>query len=89
MAVVFFSEGNDGGGWWWSTDADETKAQSTSERQLLDEKLSPLEVLIQSAVSARVFGIACRMNLRHPGSVKKVFRYLNRLVLGLAITILR
>ncbi|KAF8595565.1 hypothetical protein BDV93DRAFT_574727 [Ceratobasidium sp. AG-I] len=93
VAVVFVTEGNDGGGWWWSSDADELKAQSTSERQLLDQTLSTLEVLIKPAVSARVFVIACGMNLRSPSSVKGIFRYLNKrpwnsIVLATAVSLM-
>lgn len=80
MAVVFFTEGNDGGGWWWSTAADPDQAQQTSESQFLAQMLSPLNVLIRPAVSARVFGVSCGINLRESDSVKDIFQYMNRSV---------
>ncbi|KAF8597010.1 hypothetical protein BDV93DRAFT_513685 [Ceratobasidium sp. AG-I] len=63
LAVVFFTEGTPGGGWWYSADKDPEGPFQATENSFLKYCLKPLKRLATDAVTSRVFGVACGMNL--------------------------
>ncbi|CAE6540613.1 unnamed protein product [Rhizoctonia solani] len=76
LAVIFVTESNPGGGWWYRSGTDKDAKIQVSEKALLDQCLYELRHLAQSAVTARVYGVACGMNLPGEGVIKAIHDYL-------------
>jgi hypothetical protein len=74
--VVFLTESHPGGGWWLASHTDPTKTYQVSEEDFLGECLSELRPLAERAVSARVFGICCGLNLPGNGVIKTIHDYI-------------
>lgn len=61
LVYMFLTESNPCGGWWFSTDAQE------SEGEWLKAMLCEYEGIATKALSARIFGICCGVNLMGAG----------------------
>jgi hypothetical protein len=71
---MLFTESNPGGGWWFAEDA------QAKEGEALELLLEPYDHIAKLALSARIFPIACGLNLAGSGVMGDVERTLNRYV---------
>ncbi|CAE6494132.1 unnamed protein product [Rhizoctonia solani] len=76
LAVIFITESQPGGGWWYTSEKDRRGKVQISEQTLLESCLGDLRPLAESAITARVFGVACGMNLPGEGVIKEIHDYL-------------
>ncbi|KAG9128203.1 hypothetical protein FRC07_003134, partial [Ceratobasidium sp. 392] len=65
LVYVFVTEGNEGGGWSFS----ESQA---SEAQFIHQSLYLYDDIAKKALSARIFGISCGINLLATGVIKEI-----------------
>ncbi|KAG9077797.1 hypothetical protein FRC06_008711, partial [Ceratobasidium sp. 370] len=66
LAFVFLTESNVAGGWWWDDDA------QCSESEWITGILNKYSGIADKALSARVFGLCCGINLSVPGTVQSI-----------------
>jgi hypothetical protein len=70
VVFMFLTESNPGGGWWWNS------SQQTSEYNWLG-MIDSYSKIATSALTARIFGICCGINLRSEESVDFLLRGMN------------
>jgi hypothetical protein len=76
LAIVFLTESHPGGGWWYSSQYGNQASSQVGEKEFLSNCLSDLRQLARSAVTARIFGAACGINLPGAGVVGTIAQYL-------------
>ncbi|EUC54677.1 hypothetical protein RSOL_065070, partial [Rhizoctonia solani AG-3 Rhs1AP] len=76
LAVVFLTESHPGGGWWYTSERDRGGKFQVPEQALLDQCLDDLRPLAESAITARVYGVTCGVNLPGEGVIKAIHDYL-------------
>ncbi|KAG8739115.1 hypothetical protein FRC10_006113 [Ceratobasidium sp. 414] len=76
LAVVFLTESHPGGGWWYTSQSGRHAASQVSEDQFLRNCLHEIRKLARSAQTARIFGVACGVNLPGKGVLGSIHDHL-------------
>ncbi|KAG8720298.1 hypothetical protein FRC09_009791 [Ceratobasidium sp. 395] len=76
LAVVFMTEGDPRGGWWHTSLHRNQPDSRVNEDKFLESCLRNLHGFGRKAVTARLFGIACGLNLGVPVAMQRIKEYL-------------
>ncbi|KAG9102124.1 hypothetical protein FS749_015707 [Ceratobasidium sp. UAMH 11750] len=76
LAVVFLTESHPGGGWWHTSQYGRLAASQVSEAQFLRNCLHEIRKLARDAQTARIFGVACGVNLPGKGVLNAIHNHL-------------
>ncbi|QRW09579.1 hypothetical protein RhiLY_08578 [Ceratobasidium sp. AG-Ba] len=69
LAVIFVTESNPGGGWWHTSEHGSQKKSQVDEDAFLDQCRYQVRHLSARALTSRIFGAACGMNLQGPRAI--------------------
>jgi hypothetical protein len=70
--MIFVTESHPGGSWWWVSKHGNQESYSVSEDQFLERCRFQIRHLMKEALTTRVFGVACGMNLYGPNTIELI-----------------